>query len=40
MRGNFQKDLKTAEEGEKVAYSLLLKSPQNKAELEIGRAHV
>ena len=37
MRGNFQKDLKTAEEGEKVAYSLLLKSPQNKAVLDVRK---
>lgn len=37
MRGNFQKDLKTAEEGEEVAYSLLLKSPQNKAVLDVRK---
>lgn len=37
MRGNFQQDLKIAEEGEEVAYSLLLKSPQNKAVLDVRK---
>lgn len=37
MRGNFRQDLKIAEEGENIAYSLLLKSPQNRAVLDVRK---
>lgn len=37
MRGNFQKDLEAGEEGEKITYSLLSKSPQNKAVLDVRK---
>jgi len=37
MRGNFTKDLEAGEVGEKVAFNLLIQSPQNRAVLDVRK---